>query len=554
LSQILNTNRHSQSLIDMFTLAMDNHTDGQRTASRSHLRDIFCLCWANIGNYYIILDGLDECTISFDHLLESVLEKSSESSNIKILLFSRPAGPSVEWISQAVPVERRFDIGNSTTNDIQLYLSRQITSIVNKNLLSKNVNSEQLVSHLVTGANGMFLWASLMCRHLSSRMFSPTQRAHLIMTVTLPEDLGSMYDRICNFILERPVLEVDLAKSVLKWLTFGHINLNARQLWQAVSINDIKTSENPVTDDLGNFRDTVLLVCASLVEFRASPENSEDASFRLAHLSLKEHILQCANELDKSYGQKALRAFPLQFRKSECHAEITRSCLHFLTYCLPPQPLGGAIGKDVTSSDLSKAFPFSKYAAQNWPIHLSRTFENEDIILDENGEQNYTQDTSRLEILRPTLVAFQDYISRKFALMAWIEASYVFGAAGLVANFGHWLLSNSNTSYGCDLQQIGSDYLEFSEYLKDLHMQWGQQLKEHPGCIWEEVTAFKPSRLLAQTTAFRVNSLVGSRVKDEKSSSQPLCKISGVSSDGLYVGVLSIWPSRYGNFRSTHNI
>lgn len=534
----------------MFVLAMDTNTEGQKNASASDLRDMFGLCWANVGNYYILLDGLDEVvTPAFDDVLPSALVQTLSYRNVKTLMLSRPAGLVVDWISQAVPNDRRFDVGDSNTNDIQLYLSRQIASLLDRNLLSTNVNPQQLVGHLVTGANGMFLWARLMCKLLNSRMFSPAQRTDLIMTVTLPEELSSMYDRIFCIILQMPAMESNLAKDVLQWLTFSRYTLNPRELWQALTSTEAKYKPpgDPATDDIGGFRELVLMVCTSLVEFRERSVDSEEGSFHLVHLSIKEYIIQCATEHDKSYSRQPRGASPLKFRKSQCHADITRSCLYFLTYHLPPQPLGGCIGRDVKRGDLSEAFPFCKYAARNWHIHLCKAFESTECPLGRDIQHNYTQDTSRLEFQWRTLAAVQEYLSRKFALMAWIEASYVFGfrSIRLETNFGHWLMSNVNVPCRCNLKQLGSDYLEFDGYLRQLDIEWGTQLDQNPTCIWEEVTAFTPSRFLAQTTAFTVNSLTATRTKDEKSSSQPLCKISEASSDELYVGVLSIWPSRY---------
>jgi NACHT domain len=547
LSQVLHKNRHNEALVDMFVLAMDTNTEGQKNASVSDLRDMFGLCWANVGNYYILLDGLDEVvTLASDNMLESALVQTRSYRNVKILMLSRPAGLVVNWISQLVLDDRRFDIGDSNTNDIQLYLSRQIACLLDTNLLSKNDNPQQLVGHLVTGANGMFLWARLMCKLLNSRMFSPAQRTDLIMTVTLPEELSSMYERIFRLILQMPAIESNLAKDVLQWLTFSRYMLNAREIWQALTSTEAKYKPpgDPATDDIGGFRERVLMVCASLVEFRERSVDSEEGSFHLIHLSIKEYIIQSATEYDQPYSRQPQGAS--LFRKSQCHADITRSCLYFLTY-LPRQPLGKSLGKNVKRGDLSKAFPFCKYAVQNWHIHFCKAFESTECPLDIDGQHNYTQDTSRLKTQWHILTAVQEYLSQKFALMAWIEASYVFGFRGirLETNFGDWLLLNVNAPCRCNLKQLGSDYLEFGGYLKQLDIEWGTQLDQNPACIWEEATAFTPSRFLAQTTAFTVNSLTATHTRDEKSSNQPLCKISGMSSDELYIGVLSIWPSRY---------
>ncbi|ORY10198.1 hypothetical protein BCR34DRAFT_567287 [Clohesyomyces aquaticus] len=554
LSQVLHANRHNQVLVDIFHMVMDANTEGQTTCSFSHLRDLFALCWLHVGNYFIVLDGLDELLHSeSENTLIPSLKQAQSYSNVKILLFSRPVGLAVDGISQIVAKDLQFDIADSTCQDIRLYLWNHITSLVNRNLLLPTEDVQELVERLVVGANRMFLWARLMCKLLNSQLFSPAQRTDLINTVTLPEELSLMFDRIFQSILLMPKLEVEFAKNTIQWLAFTSTQLTVRALWQGLACTEanFRPHGDPANDNSDHFRGLVLRVCASLVEYRSSSSNGEGI-LQFVHLAVKEYIIQCSTESPQRTSGTPQES-TLQFRKFDTHTQLARACLSFLTYHLPAQPLSGTLGTNVEHEVLAAAFPLSAYAVQSWHAHLCQAFENGLRFKDTNRMEEDIRFACRSEAQFKLLKELRNYLSQKLALMAWLEANYVFHhpPTRLDAHLGHWLQSYTNPMAGLDLNQLGTDFLELDAYLEILDREWGDQLRKHPACMWEEVTAFTPGRLLAQTTEFTVNSLAPVSPQVERSSAKPLCKVSDVSTDGLYVGVLSVWPSSAYERKST---
>src|SRR5262249_24746373 len=88
------------------------------------------------------------------------------------------------------------------------------------------------------------------------------------------------------------------------------------------------------------------------------------------------------------------------------------------------------------------------------------------------------------------------------------------------------------------------DLGEFEKDMQELQLQWGPNLLRTPEIIWDEVTAFTPSRFLLQSLSTKTTSLSPRAIKSSSSSGSPLCTISDAASDGKLMGILSIWPSR----------
>jgi hypothetical protein len=133
--------------------------------------------------------------------------------------------------------------------------------------------------------------------------------------------------------------------------------------------------------------------------------------------------------------------------------------------------------------------------------------------------------------------------------MSWVEASYILGqppSNGVLnqlsrraASIGTFLHTES-----IDTAEIHDDLTELCRFMKEVHQYWGSKLMESPALVWEEVTAFTPSRLFPQTSAIKVQSLVSDEPDSDYLSTKCLCKVSVSSLNGLLVGVLSVWPSR----------
>ena len=536
LAQILKTFGKYKQIIDKFVFAMHEPATAQITASRFDLIELLQICSSSIGNCFLVLDGIDECV---DHLrLITDLQKITQDSEAKLLMFSRPNVDEIDKTFGNVQL-MELSIDRATAGlvaDIHLFLSRKLDLLFKNRYLPSDANKSQLVDHLKTGADGMFLWARLMVSYLKSRALTPRQRVRVITDVTLPEGLETMYNRILWVIDQQSLPERVLAGWIIKWLTFAIRPMTSREMQEALKAS---TGADP-DDEFPDFNRMVVMICASLVE---QTNNAGSVSFRFVHFSAKEHFTLS--------DSASIEDYPLQNNKygaipRNAHSELAAIALGYLMFRIPAQALGGKVGQRTDPSDLDSAFPFCRYTACHWIDHLG-------YILPDSSSLSKAPSTSFSEdyanSFADLIKTLGKFIAQKLVLMSWIEACFVFGRPPSALHLREWARAVLGTNAALlqtslDARSIIQDVLDFSQDLSVIMTDWGSKLMISPQIIWEEVTAFTPSRFLAQCTSAQVYSLISNKPPGHTVGPKYLCKVSEINSDGLWVVVLTIWPSR----------
>ncbi|XTI93302.1 hypothetical protein V2W45_1498872, partial [Cenococcum geophilum] len=418
---------------------------------------------------------------------------------------------------------KKFDINRSTSSDIRLLLAHRVDELICDRLLRENVNKEEIVEQLVQRADGMFLWADLMIKYLRSPVFTPTKRINIIMAVSLPEKLDEMYDRIVHLVYQGNSTERLLAQRIFFWIIFAKRALSDRELYEILRFTD--------KFDAKAFGNAVTTICASLVE-RENSFTSTKVYIKFIHLSVKEYFL--AKDTEGYFGQ-VIRPYPpspirpLIYRPLVSHISIIKTCLDYLQFNIPAQPLGGSIGQNITSQELNNNIPFAGYASAFWPQHLNETS---------------TANSASYHEPQSDQVVYQQCFCQKFVLMAWIEASYVARQSPQWQELFNWSHHVQDTTHlPAHVIELSKDMLEFSQYLETLNQDWGSKLMSCPCSIWDEVTAFNPTRFFARTGEFHLRSLAPEKLMKSGVGSRYLCKISETNHTQQTIGILSIWPS-----------
>ena len=540
LIQILYYHRDSTGLLDKFIYTMHTLSDGQPTATGDELAELLDICCQAIGNVYFVLDGVDECQDNatlIAHLLHI-----TENSSVRLILFSRLA---VSPLAKSIRTNHRLSIGLLTTKDIKLYMGRKLENLVVEGYLPEDIHVGNISDRLSRRAAGMFLWARLMISYLSSPALTICDRLDDMLEINLPEGLGAMYDKIIDLILSFDHASQKLAKSVFLWLIYAKRELTCRELEEALIVEHSKNKKNR-KDRIPNFEDTILLVCVGLVEretVRESTLDLEALPFCFIHSSVQEYLSVEVGQTRQSYTM-SFSARRITTPRNEANLRIAMICLQWLMFRFPAGPLSEFIDADVNSRSLHLHLPFSAYATTHWPFHLRET-------LHRLPASEYC-DKVFLEGYDVLLNVLNDYLRMKTILLAWIEASYVLKEPPIKQELQEWcgvIFEGRGECFGVDskISKVAVNVCDFARYLENLHRLWGTKFLHSPSCIWEEVTAFTPSRFLPQTSGTLVNSL---SLPDDNArtegSLKVIKKISQTSFDGGTISVLSIWPSRYG--------
>ncbi|KAL2075301.1 hypothetical protein VTL71DRAFT_244 [Oculimacula yallundae] len=535
LAQILQTHRKDNAVLDQFMFAIEDTSSGQMIATEEEMNELLRVYTKYSGREcFIVLDGIDECSEN-ENLIQSLL-RLKQDSEVRMMLFSRP---DVAALVRTVSTEQQLLISRKTSADIEVYLNRKIALLQHERLLPANANTSQLVGHLLTGADGMFLWARLMVSYLKCSALTRSQRVAVIEHVILPEGLEAMYDRIGDLIGQGYQIEQNLARRVIIWLTFTERRLTARELQGAIVSSpdrqNVTEDVEDIEEDLEEFTKMVVMTCRGLIEterLRSPVDGHMSTFFRFIHLSAFEYFT----------GQEGRSKSVFSPTAWDAHIEITCVCLYFLTFGLPAQPLSKELGSNATMNDLSSAFPFCNYAALHWTGHLEAT------RFDPSQTVGDSAPTTRDHFDR-LLRSLSSLLSKSLNLMSWIEASYVYGKDPPYEQLKQWLrwarsLEELDVPKGHDWVHLCDDIAELARYLPEIYEYWGSTLMKTPGSLWEEVIAFTPCRLLPQTSSATIHSLITENPNSDYMSTQYLCKISESSLNGRVLGVLSVWPSR----------
>ena len=183
-----------------------------------------------------------------------------------------------------------------------------------------------------------------------------------ILEINLPESLEAMYDKIIGLILSFDHASQKLAKSVFIWLICAKRALTSRELEEALITGNSKNKNRK--ERTPNFEDTILFVCAGLVERETVCESTlvlEVIPFCLIHSSIQDYLFVEVGKTRQSYTM-SFSARRITTPRNEANIHIATVCLQWLMLRLPAGLLSEFIGADVNSGSLHLNLPFSAYA------------------------------------------------------------------------------------------------------------------------------------------------------------------------------------------------
>ncbi|KAL6832053.1 hypothetical protein V8C40DRAFT_237745 [Trichoderma camerunense] len=533
LSQILHRKRNDENILDKFIFARDQST-GQLEASFSELSDLIQICSKELKDLTIIFDGIDEC--SEINELFGTIRKLMKLCPIKVLFFSRPG---VSELQDEVQVSQRIDMDRfATSEDIRIYLRASLESLVSRGRLHITDTSD-LQERLVRGANGMFLWASLMISLLWSPMLTSESRLTIIEQVVRPEGIEQLYDRILKVIAQSKRLEKSVARVVFCWLTYSRGSVSLRLLHDVLRNDNLRGNRGPQDNlqfvgearSLSQFRENLQAVCGSLLDFIEPTNKLENfdigifTTVRFVHLSVKDYFTSFDSPSSEDYLECVSG-------RTQGNILLAQTCLRSLRL-MPEQ-------HSPSSKELNT------YATLHWTGHLEDMSTHD---LDGNLEiRAYLhKDFPGLQ------AALLDFLRDSFSITSWLHSLYsIHGHGDLIARLCSldrwvcWLRRTQAIMAGPaqSLEVLIALASRFSDDLRHLEEIWGSKLQNSPRILWDEVSAFMKSDFIHSTSNTKVKLLRPEALEDKLQSSRALCDISASSPDGSLCFVLSIWPSR----------
>ena len=247
---------------------------------------------------YFVIDGIDECKAE---TVECIWK------TIKILQRLRRLAICVSF---RTPANLRFDLLNQTymdmpedNSDIDNYIAAELERRVESGSLTLGDPTliKEIYTTLVTGAKGMFLWASLQIECLC---FQKSDKQIRIALSKLPRGLPDLFARL----LYEAAKDDDDAKHdqirVLELVVSAVRPLQEEEMREALSV--IPGNTNWDASQLVNNIRSLLVCCGSLLIL-----DEEDRSIRLIHHSVLQHLEENYRRLDGSLlaGHTADKSF-----------------------------------------------------------------------------------------------------------------------------------------------------------------------------------------------------------------------------------------------------
>ncbi|KAF2627610.1 hypothetical protein BU25DRAFT_439998 [Macroventuria anomochaeta] len=236
-----------------------------------------------LSTTYLIVNALDECATDLPKLLDFVAKQSSASCRVKWIVSSRN-WPNIEEQLERAEDKMRLSLelnARSVATAVDIFIQRKMDHLAQTKQYKAEVRSAVL-QHLISNANGTFLWVALVCQCLEA-----TPRWNVLKKLALfPPGLDSLYQRMMQQISESDSAEI--CQQVLA---------STAILYRPVTIFELTALVEPLedlADDLESVQEIIGL-CGSFLTLR------EDIVY-FVHQSAQDFLFANASDKVFPYG------------------------------------------------------------------------------------------------------------------------------------------------------------------------------------------------------------------------------------------------------------
>lgn len=249
----------------------------------------YLLSLPELGTVYIVMDGLDECMIDLDLLMDLVASDSNRSGSVKWLVSSRPHYGSVDkLLSNASTIclnlDRSLGLVNycgDVAHTVHRYIDYCLDSLYTARSRTPHTQQddddleEELRKRLHAKAGDTFLWVTLVIKELSR--VPRAKRAQIVDDV--PSELSQLYQHMMNQVQGQHRLYVGLCYLVLTAVCAAREPLRLKDLWILSGLRDDGVAEEDIAD--------VIDRCSCFL-------SQQDLRVGFVHLSARDWIMQHA--------------------------------------------------------------------------------------------------------------------------------------------------------------------------------------------------------------------------------------------------------------------
>ena len=279
---------------------------------------------------------------------------------MKIIITGRPHIPVARELRRSTEIS--LDSG-AVSKDICKYVADKVRELsVNRHFAALE---QEIQDALVNGANGMFLWVSLIVDSLNEIKLS-TPKAIRQKLKELPKDITALYVSILDSINAKYEVQ---ARKILQWVFYAAQPLTLKELATAIAVTPAHTSLEDMRDDMElDLKGLLHAIFGPLLVV------GNGGTVNLVHQSAKDFLVDVSSEGKDNLGSEmSFHVLSSRFGLSMQDANIVLStaCMSYLCFdefeIGPPRANFWERGPLI---DLEEKYLFLRYAATYWHHHL----------------------------------------------------------------------------------------------------------------------------------------------------------------------------------------
>jgi hypothetical protein len=321
------------------------------------------------SSYVLVVDALDECENDNDIgiIICCLAEvQSSESIQLRVFLTSRPEIPIRYGFGQLPDSRLRnvilHNISPATVNrDISVFFRYNLKLIGQKRSLDACWLSEEIITHLIQNAGGLFIWASTACRFIQEGLHAD-QRVRFLLegstSTTAPEEhLNKLYSTILRKSIRSVYSETEQEElySMLRYL-LGSIVVLSSPL-SVFSLHRLLSVKKPDIDQVLEDLHAIL----DIPKVDINP-------VRLHHPSFRDFLLDNKRCEDPNFWVDEKQAHRLLF--DQCLRLMSNSLKQDICDVNAPGTLVTGVKKRQIEQSLP---PDLQYACLYWILHVEKS-------------------------------------------------------------------------------------------------------------------------------------------------------------------------------------
>jgi ankyrin repeat protein len=356
----------------------------------------------------------------------SLQRDNSISNRIKIIITSRPHVDVELNLSDVVIIP--LDSHN-LENDIAGFVTTEASKLAQFPVALR----EEIRQALINGADGMFLWVSLIIDDLQK---STTTRPRIIREKlkSLPRSLPDLYTNILRQIKRE---DQEYATAILRWVVWAVRPLTLQELTIAIAIRPEDTLMSSLEGEMeSDLRKVLRLLFGPMIIIRGD-------EVHLVHQSAKD-FLRPAELTDGSSLAHDHSGFLSRLCATESNLHLTVRCLTYLSFDeFEEGPVDAMYGWDALETRSWKG-RFLAYAATNWTEHMTQ--------INQEAQEN---DDLRTAFLR--VAASRRKMNLAYQIFAFSRNEVFMEATSLqnAARFGFIVFVKDMLDYGADVNAQG---------------------------------------------------------------------------------------------------